>query len=152
MRYLDSSAIVKLVVREPETARLVEALREDPVVVSSQVAWTEVVIATRRAGRSTARAERILDGIALVPIDEAILRDAATLGPKDLRTLDAIHLGYRDLPSTRRRHHDHLRRPAIASSVRTRTRCPDPLAAGGCPLHFAYAVERPHVPDERLLP
>ncbi len=92
MRYLDSSAIVKLVVREPETARLVEALREDPVVVSSQVAWTEVVIATRRAGRSTARAERILDGIALVPIDEAILRDAATLGPKDLRTLDAIHL------------------------------------------------------------
>ena len=92
MRYLDSSAIVKLVVREPETARLVEALRADPVVVSSQVAWTEVVIATRRAGRSTARAERILDGIALVPIDEAILREAATLGPNDLRTLDAIHL------------------------------------------------------------
>ena len=92
MRYLDSSAIVKLVVREPETARLVEALRADPVVVSSSVAWTEVVIATRRAGRSTARAERILDGIALVPIDETILREAATLGPKDLRTLDAIHL------------------------------------------------------------
>lgn len=92
MRYLDSSAIVKLVVREPETARLVEALRADPVVVSSHVAWTEVVIATRRAGRSTARAERILDSIALVPIDEAILREAATLGPKDLRTLDAIHL------------------------------------------------------------
>jgi predicted nucleic acid-binding protein len=92
VRYLDSSAIVKLVVREPETARLVEALRADPVVVSSHVAWTEVVIATRRAGRSTARAERILDGIALVPIDEAILREAATLGPKDLRTLDAIHL------------------------------------------------------------
>ncbi len=92
MHYLDSSAIVKLVVREPETARLVEALREDPVVVSSHIAWTEVVIATRRAGRSTARAERILDGIALVPIDEGILREAATLGPKELRTLDAIHL------------------------------------------------------------
>jgi uncharacterized protein len=92
VRYLDSSAIVKLVVREPETARLVEALRADPVVVSSHVAWTEVVIAIRRAGRSTARAERILDSIALVPIDEAILRGAATLGPKDLRTLDAIHL------------------------------------------------------------
>jgi uncharacterized protein len=92
VRYLDSSAIVKLVVREPETARLVEALRADPEVVSSHVAWTEVVIATRRAGRSTARAERILDGIALVPIDEAILREAATLGAKDLRTLDAIHL------------------------------------------------------------
>jgi len=33
-----------------------------------------------------------LDGIALVPVDDAILRGAATLGPNDLRTLDAIHL------------------------------------------------------------
>ena len=92
MLYLDSSAIVKLVVREPETAELVKAIHADPDVVSSHIAWTEVVIATRRAGRSTARAERILDGIALVPVDDAILRGAATLGPKDLRTLDAIHL------------------------------------------------------------
>ena len=92
MLYLDSSAIVKLVVSEPETAELVQALHTDPEVVSSHIAWTEVVIATRRAGRSAARAERILDGIALVPIDDAILREAATLGPKDLRTLDAIHL------------------------------------------------------------
>lgn len=92
MLYLDSSAIVKLVVREPETAELVQALDADPDVISSHIAWTEVVIATRRAGRSTARAERILNGIALVPLDDAILREAATLGPKDLRTLDAIHL------------------------------------------------------------
>lgn len=92
MLYLDSSAIVKLVVREPETAELVKAIHADPDVVSSHIAWTEVVIATRRAGRSTARAERILDGIALVPVDDAILRGAATLGPNDLRTLDAIHL------------------------------------------------------------
>ena len=92
MLYLDSSAIVKLVVREPETAELVKAIHADPDVVSSHIAWTEVVIATRRAGRSTARAEGILDGIALVPVDDAILRGAATLGPKDLRTLDAIHL------------------------------------------------------------
>jgi len=90
--YLDSSAIVKLVVREPETAELVKAIHADPDVVSSHIAWTEVVIATRRAGRSTARAEGILDGIALVPVDDAILRGAATLGPNDLRTLDAIHL------------------------------------------------------------
>ena len=92
MLYLDSSAIVKLVAREPETAELVQALNEDPEIVSSEIAWTEVVIATRRAGRSTARAERILDGIALVPVDGALLRDAATLGPRELRTLDAIHL------------------------------------------------------------
>jgi predicted nucleic acid-binding protein len=90
--YLDSSAIVKLVVHEPESSDLIRTVRTDPEIVSSGLAWTEVVLATRRAGRSTGRAERVLDGIALVPIDEGILREAATLGPKDLRTLDAIHL------------------------------------------------------------
>lgn len=92
MLYLDSSAIVKLVLREPETAELVQVVQAGPEVVSSNLAWTEVLIATRRAGRSTARAERVLESIALVPIDDGILREAAALGPKDLRTLDAIHL------------------------------------------------------------
>ena len=92
MLYLDPSAIVKLVVQEPETSELVQTVRADPEIVSSGLAWTEVVLATRRAGRSTSRAERVLDGIALVPIDDGILREAVTLGPKDLRTLDAIHL------------------------------------------------------------
>jgi predicted nucleic acid-binding protein len=87
--YLDSSAIVKLVLHEPETSVLIQTVRADPEIVSSGLAWTEVVLATRRAGRSTGRAERVLDGIALVPIDDGILREAATLG---LRTLDAIHL------------------------------------------------------------
>jgi predicted nucleic acid-binding protein len=81
-----------LVVDESETSNLIQAVRADPEIVSSGLAWTEVVLATRRAGWPTSRAERVLDGIALVPIDEAILREAATLGPKDLRTLDAIHL------------------------------------------------------------
>jgi uncharacterized protein len=90
--YLDPSAIVKLVVQEPETSDLVQTVRADPEIVSSGLAWTEVVLATRRAGRSTSRAERVLDGIGLVPIDDGILREAVTLGPKDLRTLDAIHL------------------------------------------------------------
>jgi PIN domain. len=90
--YLDSSAIVKLVVHEPETADLVQAVQADPEIVSSGLAWTEVMIAARRAGRSTARAERVLDGIAFISIDDGILHEAATLGPKDLRTLDAIHV------------------------------------------------------------
>ena len=92
MLYLDASAIVKLVVREPETADLVLAVQADPEIVSSGLAWTEVMIAVRRAGRSTARAERVLDGIAFIPIDDGILHEAAALGPKDIRTLDAIHV------------------------------------------------------------
>lgn len=92
MLYLDSSAIVKLVVQEPETADLVQAVLVDPEIVSSGLAWTEVMIAVRRAGRSTARAEHVLEGIAFIPIDDGILHEAAALGPKDLRTLEAIHV------------------------------------------------------------
>lgn len=92
MLYLDSSAIVKLVAREPETPALVEAVRADPAVVSSALAWTEVVRAVRRARGRVARAQQVLDGIALVPIDEGTLRAAGDLAPAGLRTLDAIHL------------------------------------------------------------
>lgn len=90
--YLDSSAIVKLVAAEPETPDLVQAVRVDPEVVSSALAWTEVVRAIRRAGARVSRAEEILEGIALIPIDEGILRGAAELSPRALRALDAIHL------------------------------------------------------------
>ena len=92
MLYLDSSAIVKLVVREPETDALVEVVRADPAVVSSALAVTEVVRAVARSGVSPSRAEAVLDGIALIPIDEGILPAAGSLAPRDLRTLDAIHL------------------------------------------------------------
>lgn len=92
MLYLDASAIVKLVRSEPETPALVETIRADPEVVSSALSWTEVVRAARRARVRMARATAVLDGIAAVPIDDGILRDAAELAPASLRTLDAIHL------------------------------------------------------------
>jgi predicted nucleic acid-binding protein len=93
--YLDSSAIVKLVAPELETASLVEMLRADPDAVSSSLARVETIRAARRAGSSRdrlRRAEAILDRIALVPLEEGILHRAAHLTPADLRTLDAIHL------------------------------------------------------------
>ncbi len=92
MLYLDSSAIVKLVAREPETPALVETVRADPAVVSSALAWTEVVRVVRRARGPVDRARAVLEGIALAPIDDAILRGAGDLTPAGLRTLDAIHL------------------------------------------------------------
>jgi len=92
MLYLDPSAIVKLVSREPETLDLVREVREDPALVSSALAWTEVIRAIRRAGGSQTRAERVLSGIGLVPIDDGIIRSAAALTPVTLRTLDAIHI------------------------------------------------------------
>jgi predicted nucleic acid-binding protein len=93
--YLDSSAIVKLVVPEPETGALVQTIRSDPEIVSSILARVEVLRAVRRAGARRAvagRAESILRRIALVRLEEGVVSSASTLRPLELRTLDAIHL------------------------------------------------------------
>ncbi len=93
--YLDSSALVKLVVREPESPALAAFLREHSDRVSSALALTEVPRALGRAGFGRAerrRAREILTRIALVDVDRRALAAAAALDPPALRTLDAIHL------------------------------------------------------------
>jgi len=93
--YLDSSALMKLVVTEPESRALLELLRAQPDRVSSAVALTEVPRALRRAGfgnRERRRARELLTRVALVGTDRRILAAAAALEPPALRTLDAIHL------------------------------------------------------------
>lgn len=92
MLYLDSSGIVKLVERESESAALIEVVRSAPALTSSALARAEVLRAIRRVRGSAARAEGALDAIALVPVDEGIIRTAAELDPVTLCTLDAIHL------------------------------------------------------------
>jgi predicted nucleic acid-binding protein len=91
--YLDSSAIVKLVVPEPETKALRDLLRSWPERVSSVVARIEVErVARRIGGGAVRRARSVLSRIALVGLDEPVVRVAAALDPPELRTLDAIHL------------------------------------------------------------
>jgi predicted nucleic acid-binding protein len=93
--YLDSSAVVKLVVAEPETPSLLEFLAGWPHRVSSALARVEVVRAVKRIGAGPAvrrRATRVLARIALVRIDDAVLAAAARVLPPELRTLDAIHV------------------------------------------------------------
>src|SRR6266542_3821364 len=91
--YLDSSAIVKLVVPEPETKALRELLRSWPDRVSSVVARIAVErVARRIGGGAVRRARTVLSRIALVDLDEDVVQTAAALGPPELRTLDAIHL------------------------------------------------------------
>ncbi len=91
--YLDSSALVKLVVPEPETKALRDLLRSWPERVSSVVARIEVErVARRIGGGAVRRARSVLSRIALVGLDEPVVRVAAALDPPELRTLDAIHL------------------------------------------------------------
>jgi len=93
--YLDSSALVKLVVFEPESAALRVFLKGYAARLSSGLAEVEVPRALRRAGYGAAeqrRAVELLARIALVDVDRAILRAAAAIAPANLRSLDAIHL------------------------------------------------------------
>jgi hypothetical protein len=93
--YLDSSAIVKLVVPEPESAALFALLERWPERISSALARVEVPRALRRAALPadvSARGEQVLKRLAFLQMDDRILATAARLLPPDLRTLDAIHL------------------------------------------------------------
>lgn len=95
MLYLDSSAIVKLVAPEPETDALMEFLAEDDERISSALAYVEVCRAVRRVRGDEdlhRRARAVLSRIALIRIDDLVLRNAAALHPDTLRSLDAIHL------------------------------------------------------------
>jgi predicted nucleic acid-binding protein len=91
--YLDSSAIVKLVIREPETEALLAFLETRQIRVTSALARVEVVRAVRRHGRpATTRAREVLDGLNLLALDDALLEDAAAIDANELRSLDAIHI------------------------------------------------------------
>ena len=93
MVYLDSSALVKLVVRERESPALRTYLRRDPERLSCALARTEVLRAVRPLGPSAVEtARRLLRNINLVRLDDPLLDAAGMLEPLPVRSLDAIHL------------------------------------------------------------
>jgi len=93
LTYLDSSALVKLAVVEPESVALRRYLRRRRPVVSSALARTEVLRALLQAGEGALAAGRkVLTSIDLVRINDRVLNAAGLLLPQQLRSLDAIHL------------------------------------------------------------
>lgn len=91
--YLDSSALVKLVVREPESIALRRFLRRHPKRFSCALARTEVPRAVRHLGLpALRRALRLLRRVHLIRLDDSLLDSAAVLDPRILRSLDAVHL------------------------------------------------------------
>jgi predicted nucleic acid-binding protein len=91
--YLDSSALVKLVVAEPESSVLRRELRGEPDRASCTLARVEVVRAVRPHGAAAVtRARRLVRRIDLVQLDDELLDAAAMLDGGVLRSLDAIHL------------------------------------------------------------
>lgn len=92
LTYVDSSALVKLAVREPQSRALARYLRRRQLV-SSALARTEVARALCVLGDAgVRRADEVLGRIELVRITDRVLRAAGLLPPVGLRSLDAIHL------------------------------------------------------------
>ena len=92
--YLDSSAFVKLVVEEDESAAIRAFLSADNARrVSSVLLRTEALRAVRHLGPDAlATVREGLRRVDLIGIDDRTLDAAGTLEPQVLRTLDAIHL------------------------------------------------------------
>jgi predicted nucleic acid-binding protein len=95
MIYLDSSALLKLLFEEQESAGLASWLEQRPAIpkISSELAKAEVIRATRRLDPAVIPAARaLLSQLDLLPLAGSLIADAAEVGDPLLRTLDAIHL------------------------------------------------------------
>jgi predicted nucleic acid-binding protein len=98
--YADASALVKLVRDEPESDAL-RTFLTGADLVSSELVLTEVPRAIRRAAAHDprlaldilmARASDIVDAVALLPLDRALLLAAGAFAEPALRALDALHI------------------------------------------------------------
>ena len=91
---MDTAALVKLVVIEPETPAL-HAWATEPghVLVTSDLARTELMCAARRVAPGLAvDVRQVLDALTLLKVTTAVFEAAGRLDPEALRTLDAVHL------------------------------------------------------------
>jgi uncharacterized protein len=92
---VDSSALVKLVIEEAESAVLEDHVTGDHVLATSRIAIVEVSRATALANPSEAvrdEVDRLLASCMLVAVSSQLLRSARKLAAAAVRTLDAIHL------------------------------------------------------------
>jgi uncharacterized protein len=95
MIYLDSSALVKLALTEPESGALARWLAEraDQPLVSSALHRAEVPRAVWRAEPGALpRSYRLIKRIARVCLTADVLDNSATLPPQGLSSAQAIHL------------------------------------------------------------
>jgi hypothetical protein len=93
--YLDTSALIKLLVAEPESPSLRTYLGTipDDTLFTAALTRTELLRAVRRIdAAATTRSRHLLGGLATVNLTTSLLDAAALLEPPLLRSLDAIHL------------------------------------------------------------
>jgi uncharacterized protein len=92
--YIDTSALVKLVVAEPETDAFRSWLAREPRgPVACDLVRTELLRAVRRAAPDRlVRAREVLEALTLIEVATATFEEAGRLQPAALRSLDALHV------------------------------------------------------------
>ena len=94
--YLESSAAVKLLVEEAESAALAAHLDAAVVagdqVVSCVLLETELRRLAVRVGVSQAAVTELLEGVDVAELERAQFRTAGLLSGEQLRSLDALHV------------------------------------------------------------
>ena len=92
--YVDTSALVKMIIYEHETRALIDWLvQQDEPLVSCDLVRAEIVRATRRRHSDrVVRARQVLKALVLTRLSPAVLDHAGRLDPIGLTTLDAVHL------------------------------------------------------------
>ena len=89
--YVDTSALGRVLLAEPGAHAAVAELAGYDDVVSSRLLRVEMRRLGRRNGLDE-EAERLIADVILMPLDDALLAAAETVSPKNVATLDAIHL------------------------------------------------------------
>jgi predicted nucleic acid-binding protein len=89
--YVDTSVFGRVLLEEPDKKAIRRDLAKFDQTVASRLMRVELRRVARR-GDVIEAADRILDDVLLIPVDEAALAAAETIAPTTVGTLDAIHL------------------------------------------------------------
>ena len=90
--YVDASALVKLILVEPESHAVHRWFVEAPRVATSRVGIVETLRAASRRDHDPAHRDHVIADVSVFELDADIAAVAASVGGPHLRTLDAIHI------------------------------------------------------------
>jgi predicted nucleic acid-binding protein len=91
--YLDTSALVKTIIEEPESRALIHWLADKDRLVVCELARVETVRAVRVSDPGAVhRARQVAAAVTLIRLDDPLYDLAADLEPASLRSVDAVHL------------------------------------------------------------
>jgi predicted nucleic acid-binding protein len=90
--YVDASALVKLVLDEPDSPAMFRWYVESRRIATSRIGVIETRRAAARGVHDPDRLRVILATVDVIEVLESIVERASSVAPPALRTLDAIHL------------------------------------------------------------